>query len=87
MNLIPTVGRIVHYKGQKNGVVKNYPAMVIDVDTSEEGSTKVLLGVHTESGYQTLSWIDKQGEEMGSWDWMPFQKDQQARLETTDKVG
>jgi glucan phosphoethanolaminetransferase (alkaline phosphatase superfamily) len=87
--MIPTAGRIVYFKGAKNGLPKDYPAMVVDVDTSEEGKTKLLISVFTEAGNQTI-WVDTQGEVAGNWDWMPFQKDQQARYaenKETEKVG
>ena len=39
--MIPTAGRIVYFKGMKDGAAKNYPAMVVDVDAQEavEGET------------------------------------------------
>lgn len=40
------------------------------------------LCVMNPEGLFFTNWLD-QGQEGGQWDWMPFQKDQQARLENS----
>lgn len=89
MNTIPTVGRMVYYKslGSANGKFPpaNRAAIVTDVKevTATDGSgavtNQVRLCVINPTGQFFSDWLD-QGQETGQWDWMPFQKDQQARL-------
>lgn len=67
-----TPGRIVYYKDAEE---KIYPAMVVSVN--EEGA--VNLQVFMEEKIEAKRIVEK-GEGNGQWDWMPFQKDQQARL-------
>lgn len=82
----PTVGRIVYYKsrGSADGIFpsKDVPSMITEIN--EDGSIALVtfykIGMRFESSCT-------QGQELGQWDWMPFQKDQQARLapETTNE--
>lgn len=66
-----TVGRIVYYK---SGALL---AAVVTHVNEEEGLVSLLVAYPN-------GWTPKhgiaQGPEEGNWDWMPFQKDQQARL-------
>lgn len=81
MYIPPTVGRVVYYKsyGTPGG---EYPsvdraAIITEVKDAEAGIVSVC--VLNPTGFffnQDLS----QGQNPGQWDWMPFQKDQQARL-------
>lgn len=77
----PTVGRMVYYKsyGTPNGEYKpeNRAAVITAVEDAENGI--VSLCVLNPTG-QFFNQHVKQGQEGGQWDWMPFQKDQQARL-------
>lgn len=79
MEIKPTVGRMVYYKtrGSADGVYppQDRAAIVTTVNTDETVNLCVFsdLGVRFELGV-------KQGSEATQWDWMPFQKDQQARL-------
>ena len=88
----PTVGRMVYYKarGSADGVFPkaDRAAVVTDVKISSEGADgpegtpikyEVRLCVMNPEGLFFTNWI-KQGQEGGQWDWMPFQKDQQACL-------
>lgn len=67
---IPTAGRIVYYN---DGAL--YPAIVVSV--GDDGKLSILVAY-------LQGWTPKhgvqQGSDAGMWDWMPFQKDQQARL-------
>lgn len=86
----PTVGRMVYYKsrGSADGVypAKDRAAVVTDVRLAGgevEGPAPVLyqtrLTVFNPEGLFFTDWLD-QGQEPGQWDWMPFQKDQMARM-------
>lgn len=85
----PTVGRMVYYKarGSADGVFPKVDraACVTDVRPSpnvvspEKSGHQVRLCVMNPEGLFFTGWLD-QGQEGGQWDWMPFQKDQQARL-------
>ena len=81
MNVLPTVGRMVYYKsyGTPGG---EYPsvdrsATITEVIDAEAGI--VSLCVFNPEGLFFNKNV-KQGQSGGQWDWMPFQKDQQARL-------
>lgn len=86
--ITPTVGRMVYYKtrGSADGVYPptNFAAIITAVHLVEDkehtdiGDTVDLVcfgpqGMRFELGVEN-------GENAGQWDWMPFQKDQQARL-------
>lgn len=86
--IIPTVGRCVYYKsrGSADGVFPSVDraAIITDVRHSEhadatENDYQVRLSVFNPEGLFFTDWLD-QGQAGGNWDWMPFQKDQQARL-------
>lgn len=89
--MTPTVGRIVYYKarGSADGVFPKVDraAIVTDVDLEHtfvrgDGgymAVGVRLAVMNPEGLFFSDWLE-QGQEGGQWDWMPFQKDQQARL-------
>lgn len=70
--LKPTVGRIVHYKDAEDNI---RPAIVTNVNA--EGAVDLQV-FDLEKVYPAR--IVEQGEGQKQWDWMPFQKDQQARL-------
>lgn len=76
----PTVGRIVLYKSKlmsgENAAEDIFqPAIVTEVISDTVISVCVFL-VNGTAFVQSV----EQGQECGQWDWMPFQKDQQARL-------
>lgn len=75
----PTVGRMVYYKsyGTPNGEYK--PENRAAIITAIKSDTVIDLCVLNPTG-MFFNQDVKQGEEGGQWDWMPFQKDQQARL-------
>lgn len=91
----PTVGRVVYYKsrGSADGVFPpvDRASIVTDVriyPTDEpNGSLKFQcrVCVLNPEGMFFSNWLD-QGQEHGQWDWMPFQKDQQARLAKEETV-
>lgn len=84
----PTVGRMVYYKsyGTPGG---EYPsvdraAVITDVGLQQsviDGSQclHVRLCVMNPEGLFFTKWLE-QGSKPGQWDWMPFQKDQVARM-------
>ena len=82
-NIKPTVGRVVYYKsrGSADGVFPSVDraAIVTDTRDGEVDDTEVRLAVLNPEGLFFSDWL-VQGEAPGNWDWMPFQKDQQARL-------
>lgn len=77
----PTVGRIVYYKarGSADGVFPKVDRAAIVTDVETKDVTMVRVCVFNPEGLFFSGWIG-QGQEGGQWDWMPFQKDQQARL-------
>lgn len=87
----PTIGRMVYYKarGSADGVFPktDRAAVITDVRIDDVGSSKespveriqVRLCVMNPEGLFFTAWLT-QGQEGGQWDWMPFQKDQQARM-------
>lgn len=84
--IIPTVGRMVYYKsfGSVGGKFppKDRAACITDVrETTEDVKSphQVRLCVMNPEGLFFTDWL-WQGQEGGQWDWMPFQKDQAARL-------
>lgn len=83
--IIPTVGRIVLYKSPASAdgtyPTTDRPAIVVDVHDVSPNHDEILvkLCVFHPFGLQFTEWL-KQGEADNNWDWMPFQKDQQARL-------
>lgn len=78
-NIKPTVGRVVYYKsyGTPGG---EYPsvdrAAIITAVKSEKVVSLCILNPEGMFFNQDVV----QGEEGGHWDWMPFQKDQAARM-------
>lgn len=79
MGILPTVGRIVYYKtrGSLDGVYPQKDFASIITGVNEDGT--VNLVTFGETGIRFELQVQK-GTEPGCWDWMPFQKDQQARL-------
>jgi len=75
----PTVGRMVYYKsyGTPNGEYK--PENRAAIITAIHSDTVIDLCVLNPEGMFFNRNVE-QGEKGGQWDWMPFQKDQQARL-------
>lgn len=89
-NILPTVGRMVYYKsrGSADGVFppKDRSAVITDVESEplHPEAPLVRLAVLNPEGLFFSDWLS-QGQEPGQWDWMPFQKDQQARLVPGDR--
>lgn len=77
--IVPTVGRMVYFKtrGSADGVYP--PTDFAAIITKVYNPTCVSLAVFGEAGLRFEMSVP-QGQEAGCWDWMPFQKDQQARL-------
>jgi hypothetical protein len=75
----PTVGRMVYYKsrGSADGVYP--PKDIASIITAVHEDGDVSLATFYETGLR-FEPKTSQGQELGQWDWMPFQKDQQARL-------
>lgn len=82
--ITPTVGRMVYYKtrGSADGVFPptNFAAIITEVNSDVDGV--VSLVTFGTSGMRFEKEVNqaKTSDEVGVWDWMPFQKDQQARL-------
>lgn len=79
MEIKPTVGRIVYFKtrGSADGVFP--PVEFASMITKVYSDTKVSLVTFGEAGIRFEIAVEK-GQEPGQWDWMPFQKDQVARM-------
>lgn len=80
----PTVGRMVYFKtrGSLDGVFppRDFAAII----TRVYENTNVSLASFGETGIRFELNVT-QGQEPGQWDWMPFQKDQVARLAKENK--
>jgi len=83
VDIKPTVGRVVLYKmkAQAGTIGKEdiFPALV----TRVHNDTVINLAVMTDYEIKFQTSV-AQGDGVGLWDWMPFQKDQQARLAIED---
>ena len=79
-NILPTVGRMVYFKtrGSLDGVFPPTDFAAIITAVSLNGNTVCLVTFGT--GGMRFELNVEQGQEPGQWDWMPFQKDQAARL-------
>jgi len=80
----PTIGRVVYYKsyGTPGG---EYPSVDrAAIITEVKSLTIVSLCVLSPEGFFFNKDVE-QGKEGGHWDWMPFQKDQAARLAKENK--
>ena len=77
----PTVGRMVYYKsrGSADGVFPSVDRAAVISEINEHDSSEVRLVVFSPEGL-FFTQLLKQGQKPGQWDWMPFQKDQQARM-------
>lgn len=76
----PTVGRIVYYKtrGSADGAYAPTDFAAIVTGVHEDGTLSLCtFGV---SGLRFEVSV-MQGDEPGQWNWMPFQRDQQKRVE------
>jgi len=70
----PTVGRIILFKLSET---RTFPAIITFVDEIAEKIELQIFGtVHDPIRYGV-----SEGEQIGEWSWMPFQKDQQKRAE------
>lgn len=88
VDMKPTVGRMVYYKtrGSADGMYPsvNFAAIITNVESN--GDTGLIcLAVFGPQGLRFELGVE-QGQEIGQWDWMPFQKDQQARLAKESNV-
>lgn len=85
--IVPTVGRMVYYKarGSADGVFPKVDRAAVITDVRAVAMTdgsdgyECRLAVFNPEGLFFSAWLS-QGQEGGQWDWMPFQKDQQARM-------
>ncbi len=85
--IAPTVGRMVYYKtrGSADGVYPstNFAAIITEVCDGEASIAAnencVHLAVFGPQGLRFELHV-AQGNGIGKWDWMPFQKDQVARM-------
>lgn len=79
MEITPTVGRMVYFKtrGSADGVFP--PTDFASIITKVYPNNRVSLATFGELGIRFEHSVP-QGQEPGQWDWMPFQKDQAARL-------
>lgn len=79
----PTVGRIVYYKtrGSADGVFPptDFASIVTQVHSDIGDGTTVDLVTFGPTGMRFEVGV-AQGSVAGNWDWMPFQKDQAARM-------
>lgn len=80
----PTVGRIVHYKcilSNKDKTINQDPTIspAIVTHINSEDDNEVSLAVFYPNAIIFIFNVTK-GQNLGQWDWMPFQKDQQVRL-------
>jgi hypothetical protein len=75
----PTIGRMVYYKsrGSADGVYPPQDVASIITKVHEDGSVALVTFYETGMRFEPKT---TQGQEGGQWDWMPYQKDQQARL-------
>lgn len=98
--MIPTVGRIVHYTnlGDKDGkyppeqqaaiVTKVTPVPALPEGAVEECCCKVSLHVfYPTGGFDMQDVPFSFGYERGHWSWMPYQKEQHAKVTKPDKTG
>jgi hypothetical protein len=75
----PTIGRIVYYRMSEDII---FPAIVTKVNEDETIELQVFGTKHNPNRYNV-----SQGSGVMMWDWMPFQKDQQKRVEAmADKI-
>lgn len=83
MDIKPTVGRIVHYhtRGSADGEYPptDFAAIITAVNMGGETPSTVHLCTFGVEGIRFEQWVN-QGSAPGEWDWMPFQKDQVARM-------
>lgn len=75
----PTVGRMVHFKTRGSLDGKFPPTDFAAIITKIYSDTEVSLVTFGEAGIRFELNVF-QGQEPGQWDWMPFQKDQVARM-------
>lgn len=71
--VVPTVGRMVYYRF----LGKNFPAVIAEV--AEDGSVSLAVFNSFNKEVEFYDFIS-QGSGDNQWDWMPFQKDQVARM-------
>lgn len=84
MEIKPTVGRMVYYK-TRGSADNAYPSMdSAAIITRVINDTTINLVFFSDTGSRHELSVE-QGQNAGQWDWMPFQKDQQARLADTTK--
>ena len=81
METLATVGRMVHFKtrGSADGVYP--PTVFAAIVTDAHNGITVDLVTFGPGGMRFELNVAK-GQNPGEWDWMPFQKDQMARLAT-----
>jgi hypothetical protein len=81
----PTVGRIVYYNlKDKQGNVQVRPAIVVRVWNDTMLNLQVFTDGSNDTEYgNNIVWKTSvmQGEGVGQWDWMPYQKEQAAKKE------
>lgn len=79
--MTPTIGRIIYFKAYNK---ETYAAII----TSVHSETKLDITVFYpgSGGTQGLTNIE-QGNDVGTWDWMPYQKEQAANQKAVDNNG
>mgnify|MGYP000471215719 CR=1 FL=1 len=75
----PTVGQVVYFKTRESLDGKYPPTDFASIITRVYSDTKISLVTFGELGIRFELGVE-QGQAPWQWDWMPFQKDQQARL-------
>ena len=80
--VMPTVGRVVYFKlsADEAKVFNNGAEIAPAIITRVWNETCVNLKVLCDGSYDLWKTSVSKGESQYNWDWMPFQKDQQARL-------
>lgn len=69
----PTAGRIVLFKLSDE---RTFPAIVTHIQESGKIELQIFGTVH-----EPIRYGISEGENIGEWSWMPFQRDQQKRAE------
>lgn len=77
-SIMPTVGRIVHYRNSNSRII---PAIIVEAHDEECINLQVF---NNSEGVAFVASVRK-GDGIGQWDWMPYQKGQAQKLEELEK--